>query len=326
MGIEIVTLTLNPSLDRTLVTHYLSIGYHNRTTDTTRLDPAGRGVNITRALRQLGSSTKAMIMLGDDATGQAYRALITEAGFPVEIVTTAGRTRSNLTILDTGNKTETHLIEEGEGYTTDSIRAISARLTTVVHPEDVLVLAGSLPGEAPDDTYATLVQTAHEAGAVVVLAGRDTEQITQGLEAKPDVVILSRNEMEALFNHPIRTSEDILFCSRKLREDGVQQVLTTTLNDDTPMAAVLVTGQGAWQVNITEEDGGTRDGVEDALLAGFLTAWSKRYTSAKALQLGGAAALYTASQRGSEFGTLDMAQENIDRVELVTLETAEQGA
>lgn len=320
MGIKIITLTLNPSLDRTLLTHYLSIGYHNRTTETTRLDPAGRGVNITRALRRLGCSTTAVIMLGDDPTGKAYQALITEEGFPVEIVTKAGRTRSNVTIVDTGNKTETHLIEEGEGCTPENIQAIRARLLDVIQPDDVLMLAGSLPAGAPSNTYAVLSQAAHEAGAVVVLAGRNPDRTSQALEVGTDVVVLTQNEMEALFNHPIRTPEDILFCSQKLREDGVQQVITTTLQDmTTPLAAVLVTAEGAWRVDIAESENGTQDGVEDALLAGFLTAWSKRYSSAKALELGGAAAMYTATQLGSEFATLDDTQAILPRVAVSAL-------
>jgi 1-phosphofructokinase len=324
MGSKIVTLTLNPSLDRTLVTHYLSIGYHNRTSDTTRLDPAGRGVNISRALRRLSCDTTAVIMRGNDATGEAYQALITDEGFPVEFVLKEGRTRSNITIVDTGNKTETHIIEEGEGCTDANIQAICDTLAKVIQPDDLLVLAGSLPGDSPADTYARLFQTAHAAGAVVVLAGRNTDRITQALESGPDVVVLTRNEMEALFNYPIRTPEDILFCSQKLRDSGVRQVITTTLQDNTPLAGVLVTTEGAWGVNIVEGENGTQDGVEDALLAGFLTAWTKRYPSDSALALGGAAAMFTAGQRGSEFPTLADAQANLKQVEVTEVAATPQ--
>ncbi len=69
---KVITVTLNPSLDRTVTTHFLALGYHNRTTATTRLDPAGRGVSVSRALHALGVETHAVVVLGHDANGRAY--------------------------------------------------------------------------------------------------------------------------------------------------------------------------------------------------------------------------------------------------------------
>jgi fructose-1-phosphate kinase PfkB-like protein len=70
---NVITISLNPSLDRTLVVHYLAVGYHNRARETTRLNPAGKGVNIARALHQLNCPTRAIVLLGDDATSKAFK-------------------------------------------------------------------------------------------------------------------------------------------------------------------------------------------------------------------------------------------------------------
>ena len=128
MSQKVITVTLNPSLDRTLVTHYLSVGYHNRTSETTRLDPAGRGVSIARALKHLGITTHSVIGLGDDATGYAYQALIAKEQLPVTFIQRNGLTRSNVVILDTGNQTETSLIEESAGISPENLEAVKTAL------------------------------------------------------------------------------------------------------------------------------------------------------------------------------------------------------
>jgi 1-phosphofructokinase len=302
---KIITVTLNPSLDRVVLTHYFNLGYHNRTTGATRLDPGGRGVNITRALHKLNCDTRAVILMGNDATGRAHRALVSEEGFPVKTIMKEGRTRSNITIVDTGNRQETRLIEESEGGTESDIEAVAQALDELIEPDDLVVLAGSLPESLPIDSYATLTERARAKSAIVVLAARGANAISQGLKANPDVAVLGRNDLEGLFNFPVRTSHDVIYCAQNLREQGVDQVLVTMLNDGTPSAAALVTDENIWMVETAPVEDGTQDGINDALLAGFLTAWSHRYPSKKALELGAAAAIYTATKVGSEFGTFD---------------------
>lgn len=307
---NVITVTLNPSLDRAIVLHYLNLGYHNRVKEATRLDPGGRGVNVSRALHRLSCETTGVILVGNDATGRAYQALVAQEGFPTKLITTPGRTRSNITIIDTGNKNQTHLIEEAALADEHALEVLTSALADLIQPEDIVVLAGSLPEGAPQDTYARLVEAAKNAEAVV-LAARGTEATHLAIKAKPQVVVLNQTEMEALFNHPVRTKEDIIYCARKLREQEIEQVLVTMVGDQAAPSAVLVTEENTWEVESSAVEEGSRDGVEDALLAGFLTAWSKRYSSKKALELGIAAASYTALHVGSEFGTLDDIQEHI---------------
>lgn len=307
---KIITVTLNPSLDRAVVLHYLNLGYHNRVKEATRLDPGGRGVNVSRALHRLGCETTGVVLVGNDATGRAYRALIAQEGFPVKLVTTPGRTRSNMTIVDTGNKAQTHLIEEAIIGDEKVTQTVTNALKRLIRPGDIVVLAGSLPEDTPPNTYAELVK-ASAAAEAVVLAARGTEATQLAIKARPSVVILNQNEMEAIFNHPVRTPADIISCGHKLREQGVEQVLVTMMGDQAAPAAILVTGENVWEVEAAAVENGSMDGVEDALLAGFLTAWSKRYSSKQALELGTAAAIYTASHVGSEFGTLEEIQAKV---------------
>ena len=59
----IITVTLNPSLDRTIEVAALTRGAMVRAS-ATRLDPGGKGVNVARALAAHGIATCAVVPLG----------------------------------------------------------------------------------------------------------------------------------------------------------------------------------------------------------------------------------------------------------------------
>lgn len=109
---KVITVMPNPSLDRTLATSFLAVGYHNVASEATRLDPAGCGVSISRALHVLGVPTHAIVLIGHDATGHEYQTLLAEEQFPITILRRDGRTRSNIVIHDTGLNNEAMILED----------------------------------------------------------------------------------------------------------------------------------------------------------------------------------------------------------------------
>lgn len=301
---KIITVTLNPSLDRTTVVHYLNPGYANRTTEHARLDPAGRGVNVSRALARLAVPTQAVILLGDDAVSLAYRALIDAEALPVTPIVRAGRTRSNQIIVDTGHKTETHLIEESTVGTEEDIADILATLETLVAPEDKVVFAGDLTLDGPRDTYARLLRRVRDLGGKAVLY-TSGEPLKLALASEPERVIVRQRELEALMNYPVRTQDDCIYAARSLIGKGAQEVLVMMLRDPQAAVALLVDADSALQLAAPLGEKGTTSGVEDALVAGFVAGLQMGRGREDALKLGLAAAYFTAGQLGSEFGTLN---------------------
>lgn len=297
---KIVTVTLNPSLDRTLITHYLSLGYHNHVSDTTRLHPAGRGVNIARGLHSLGIPTHAIVVLADDPNGAAYRRLLQQESLAASFVVYQGSTRSNVTILDTGNQQETHLVEHSSGLTPEVVSAVGDALEEQAGEGDFVVFAGSLPDDSPADTYGRMVQRMREHGASVVVSVTPEAQ-DKAITAIPDLLAVTQEELERYFNHPVRTQEDILYCGKKLLETGIEQVLVIWPERH----VMLVTAQGSWDMAYPEEITGTHAGVKEAVLAGYLAGKAEGYPMPRALELAGAAAVYTSGQIGSEFGSLE---------------------
>lgn len=296
---KIITVTLNPSLDRTLTTHYMAPGYQNRTIEPSLLYPAGRGVNVSRALHALRSRTYAVISLGDDAIGVAYKSLIKKEGFPVKVLMRPGLTRSNIVIRDTGHAAETLLIEESTGVTPEHLQIVADSLQTVIESGDIVVFAGELPEGMAADTYYQLAATAHQSGAMVAVATHG-EPLKQVLKANPNLVALNQLETESLFGHPVRTQEDMVYCAQALLKKGVSRTLILSSESD---SAILAAESDVWWVDLPDFEPGTSSGVADALLAGYLAGRAMQIPLKKSLKLGAASATYAASQVGNEFGS-----------------------
>lgn len=296
-----ITVTLNPSLDRTLTTHFLALGYHNRTVETTRLHVAGRGMNIARALHALGVPVHAIALIGVDATGRAYEALLAEEQFPITVLRRSGLTRSNIVIKDTGLNHETAILDESDGVTLDDLRSVTDTLIQLVNVDDTVVFAGSLPGSVPADAYQGLIDVAQRAGAKVAINAGGGAALKQSLPAGPDLIYLTRTELEGLFNFPVRAYEDVLHCAQQLREQGARRVLVSMPRR---MDALLVTGEGVWMAVQPQVEFGTHSGQSEGLVAGYLAARRRGESPDEALRLATAAAAYAVAHVGAEFGTL----------------------
>lgn len=313
---RIITVTLSPSLERTHVTHYLAVGYHNQTHGATRLDPAGMGVNIARALHRLAFHSYAVILLGDDATGRAYQAMISTEGFDKALIRTSGRTRSRTIILDTGTGDETHIIEEEAGLTPDDIEQVMQVLREIISRGDVVVFGGALPTGVPTDSYVRLAEAAREAGARTVLISPGLPLLA-AINTRPDMVALSQIEVEGLLNYPVRSRRDVIGAANELRRRGAGDVLVQMRDSG---SAVLVGRDGSvWLVDLPDILSGTTSGVWDALLAGFVAGLMRNNPIEEALELGAAAATFTASQVGSEFGSWNDVQTYVQAIDVTTL-------
>jgi 1-phosphofructokinase len=117
----IVTLTLNPSVDRTVEVETLARGEVMRALRV-RVDPGGKGINVSRALAAHDLPTRAVVTVGG-AEGEHLVTLLRETGIEIVPVPVQGAIRSNITVVEPDGTT-TKFYEPGAQLSNDELGAV----------------------------------------------------------------------------------------------------------------------------------------------------------------------------------------------------------
>lgn len=258
----IVTVTLNPSLDRTLRVQGLRRGAVERALDSST-DPGGKGVNVARALSAHGAEVLTVLPVGGP-TGDTLVGQLSAAGVGFVAVPTAGRTRANVSVVEPDGTT-TKINEPGVALTAPELAAVTAAVIDRVRPGDWVVTAGSVaPGQDPE-VYATIGRAVHHAGArwAVDTSG---DALSASLLAGPDLVKPNREELGEVLGRELRTLDEVLEACAGLIAGNAGAVLCSLGAD----GALLVDGDGAWHGTGPRVQVENTVGAGDALLAGHL--------------------------------------------------------
>ena len=262
----IVTVTLNPAVDKALEVPGFAVGAHARAVVRSLL-PAGKGVNVARGVARLGGRAEATGFIGRNEERMFVESLA-EEGVPAEFCAVNGPTRTNTTVLDPHARTTTHLRERGFRVGPEDLAAIGALLERrlLSWPKATLVFAGSLPDGVPPNAFVDLLRSCAEGGAEVVV---DTNGPALRAAVESGAVRAVKPNLEELaecLGRPVPRSE-ALDAARELL--GRVRTVLLTLGEE---GAYLVDEQGALGRRCTLEAGelGNTVGCGDAFLAGWL--------------------------------------------------------
>lgn len=297
----IFTVTLNPTLDRTLHFRGLRVGELNRATSS-RVDLSGKGVNVSVALRAFGVES---VITGFCAGlfGRILAEGLAAAGYACDFVEVAGETRSNITVIDDATGVTTKLNEPGPAVTDADLAAFVARLAGRVVAGDLGVLSGSLPAGAPDDTYHRLICALVARGVTVVL---DTsgEALRLGCRARPHLVKPNVVEAGEIVGEAVTEGgslADLPRALQRIRALGPRRVLVSLDS----RGAAYADGEGVWVATPPAIREVSAIGAGDALLTGALWAGLQGLGPEETLRWGVAAGTAAAMGPGSAMPDLD---------------------
>lgn len=282
----IVTVTPNPSVDRTVLVDGVARGAVNRARSI-RVDPGGKGVNVSRALTAHGTRTTALLPLGGPE-GHVLQALLADAGVNVVGVPIAAATRSNIAIIEPDGTT-TKVNEPGPTLQPGEQEQLLAAAAVLLDEQpDWLVCSGSLPPGADIGFYAALVTEAQKRSVPVAV---DTTGRALLLAAAAGADLLKPNEEELAHatQRVLRTLGDVAAAAAQLRAPHGQVVVSLG-----PRGALLV-GEDDTVLATAETNGRTpvsTVGAGDSLLAGFLHAGTDDATALAVGVAWGTAAVY----------------------------------
>jgi 1-phosphofructokinase len=258
----IVTVTLNPSLDRTLAVAELVRGEVVRA-ESTLEDPGGKGVNVTRFLVARGTASVAVLPAGG-SIGRALVGALSDAGIPHRAVPIAGATRSNVTVVEPDGTT-TKLNEQGPALSDVELDALVAAVAERVMPGGWVVVAGSLPADLGTAIVHRLAEVARTTGARFALDASGAA-LADGLAAHPDLIKPNAEELGEVLGRPLETLDEVLAGCDEARARGAAAVICSLGAE----GAVLVDADGRWHATGPAVPVVSTVGAGDSVLAGFL--------------------------------------------------------
>lgn len=273
----IYTVTFNPSLDYIVSVEDFKLGLTNRTSSELIL-PGGKGINVSTVLGNLGIENTALGFIAG-FTGQEIVRRMEKMGIRSDFLTVPeGISRINLK-LKTIDGTEINGC--GPAIDEKSVEQLMRKMD-LLGGNDVLVLAGSIPGAMPDDMYRRILERLDGKGVIFVVDAAN-DLLMNVLEYHPFLIKPNHHELEEIFQVELKSRESVVPYAKKLQDMGALNVLVSMAGE----GAVLVAQDGI--VYDTPAPKGklvNAVGAGDSMVAGFLAGWLKKRDYKHAFYLG----------------------------------------
>lgn len=227
----IITVTFNPAVDKTAEVNTLIVGGLNRLFNV-RQDAGGKGINVSKTLKALGTSSLAVGFLGGSA-GTFIEQALEKAGIASHFVHVNGNTRTNLKVLNAQMEL-TELNEPGPQISADQIEDLIRVILSDAKENDLVILSGNVAPGVPDDVYALIIERLREKKIRCILDA-DGALFRKGIKAGPYAIKPNRYELAQYFGLP----EDEL-TTEKMVELG-----SRFLNEDTRLVAISMGIEGS---------------------------------------------------------------------------------
>jgi 1-phosphofructokinase len=267
-------------------------------------------VNVAQAIKRFGLPVCALGLVAG-RNGRFILEALSAAGIPADFITVPGETRVNLKIHDPVKGTETELNEPGFSVPPERLAEMRRKIEAYAPRCEVMVFSGSLPLDAPPETFGDFITIAKNCGAKCIL---DTAgaALRHGLAAGPCLIKPNRAEVEGLLQKPLRTSHELAEAARTLIAMGTQQVVIS-LGAEGALGAtqdeVLIARPPAVKVQ-------SSIGAGDTMVAVLAFALVEGMPFRQAFRLAVAASAATVAMEGTKVADFAAAQDLVPQVKV----------
>ena len=273
----IYTVTFNPSLDYIVTVEHLKLGAVNRTNQE-RMNPGGKGINVSLVLHNLGYDSTALGFCAG-FTGREIVRLMKEQNVVSDFIEVReGLSRINVKVR---SDEESEINGMGPAISDEDIGKLYAQLDKL-QEGDTLVLAGSIPSVMPETMYRDIMEhLADKNLRIVVDATKDL--LRNVLKYHPFLIKPNNHELGEIYGVTLNTRDEVVPYAHKLQEEGARNVLISMAGE----GAVLLAEDGA--VYQSEAPKGTVKnsvGAGDSMVAGFIAGYEASNDYEQAFYMG----------------------------------------
>jgi len=289
----ILTITLNPAVDKTIQLDNFQLDQVNRV-QAMRIDAGGKGINVSHTIKAMGRESKAFAVIGGHA-GEFIKTEMNKEGIEFDYLNVDSETRTNLKIVDSVNNVHTDINEAGPEVDSSFENTIIKRVDELIHKGDVLVLSGSLLPGLTVTLYKKLIDVTSKKEAQVILDA-DGETLREALKASPDVIKPNIHELRRLVSKVLDHKESIVSFARELIKNGsVKKGILVSLGDQ---GALWITKDKVLVVDAVQTKVKSTVGAGDAMVAALAIGLSEKMSDVEMLKLATAAAVARISSDG----------------------------
>ena len=224
VGFGLLTITMNPSLDKVYSVDDFQVGRVFRPRRVTAT-AGGKGLNVARVAAILGVAVTATGVVGG-RVGAFIQEEVERRNIRNRFVPIAGETRICINITDEVNQTSTEILEPGPTVQAEEIEKFLATYEEALDECHIVAGSGSLPQGLPKDFYRQLISRAKAKGRRFVL---DTsgDYLVEGLREQPYAIKPNQEELAKLSG---KDTTDLQICVRlliELKETGIELPVVT---------------------------------------------------------------------------------------------------
>jgi len=279
----ITSVSLNPSIDRTLGVENFTTGGLNRVLSQTDV-AAGKGVNVALAAAALGADSECIGFMYREG-GALFEKRLHDGGVHSDFVWCEGAVRVNVKVFDRTRGEITELNSSGTPVTEELLAKMTRLVQHHARKSDFLILSGSLPPACPVDYYRTLAEAA-EGENCRVLLDADGDRLRAGMKARPFLIKPNRYELELLTGKTLDSIDLLLEAAQDCIREGVGAVAVSMGGE----GALITDGKSAFRTPGLKVEVKSTVAAGDSMIAGMAVGLSRGAALEDAFRLGVAAA------------------------------------
>jgi len=295
----ILTVTLNPCVDKSVALEKLTLGAFNNALEAHDV-AGGKATNVARMAKHLGAPVRSLILLGGETGRLVERLIRSDDGLEPIVVWTEAPTRNIVTIYERDRKRATAYVEPNPAVTESEAAELMAQYARALEGVEIVCFGGSAPDHILDDAYRRMIERAKARGIRAILDSRG-DALRLGLQAAPFMVKPNLVETEHLLGRPLPDEEARWQAVDWYRGVGVEVVALSM-----GKAGALIDWSGRrWRAIPPAVEEINPVGSGDCLVAGFacgmLWGWPRERTIRLAIAAGAAnAAVWDAAGTARE--------------------------
>lgn len=305
----VITVTLNPALDKTLTINNFTLGTVNRASNI-RQDIGGKGINVSKVLSNFNVGSVCTGFLGGMLENYFERELEAR-NIETRFIHIENNTRINTKIVDDLNKVYTDVNEPGPCISSEELNSFYNTFKAMCSKDDIVVLSGGVSPSIPVDIYGSLIKIARTKGAITILDA-EGDLLKYGIQEKPNIIKPNIHELEKLVALQDDSEGSVVEAAKELIESGVEKVLVS-LGEK---GAIFVTRNSVCTTPGLKVPVKSTVGAGDSMVAALVYSLINNYEDEYTLKFANACGAASVQVEGSEACTLEQVNELLNKVKV----------